>query len=75
MAWAVTSSKAKKVKWSQRQMVLSSPSSVEQPWESQSPVSHTKVRAEKTGGDKGREGPLYPHLQSHGSLRLALFLF
>lgn len=51
MTWAVTSSKAKKVKWSQRQTVLPSPSSVEQPWESQSPVGHSKVRA----GDEGRE--------------------
>lgn len=50
--WAVTSSKAKKVKWSQRQTVLPSPSSVEQPWESQSPVGHSKVRTE----EEGREG-------------------
>lgn len=44
MAWAITSSKAKKVKWSQRQTVLPSPSSVEQPWESQSPVGEEKGR-------------------------------
>lgn len=38
MQWAVTSSKAKKVRWSQWQTVPSAPSLVEQPLESQSPV-------------------------------------
>lgn len=38
--WALTSSKAKKVRWSQRQMVLLALSSVEQPMEDQSPVDH-----------------------------------
>lgn len=49
MAWGITSSKAKKVKWSQWQTVLPSPGSVEQPWESQSPVGHSEVRAEREG--------------------------
>lgn len=36
--WAVTSSSAKKVRWSQRQTVPLAPTSVEQPLEDQSPA-------------------------------------
>ena len=48
---AITSSRAKKVRWSQRQVVLLPPNSVEQPLEDQSPDDPGEEEGESRGGD------------------------
>lgn len=50
MEWAVTNSKAKKVRWSQWHTVRSAPGLVEQPLEFQSPAGPGEGDTEKEKG-------------------------
>lgn len=72
--WAVTSSRAKKVRWSQWHTVCLAPGSVEQPSEDQSPVGPGWTGGEEEGkrgyqrggkGHRGREGSPYPPCLSY----------